>query len=185
MIPKKARVSSESVANSHLFYVAYKFVWSQICFRSSFEFVVPSNISNGSVMSGLSNYTFASSVQFFALTNFDVRFHFNLATFFFKFFSLGLIYIQDFTFNMDCCFCCCFSGVGSSAMYSVSGSSKRFSVSYLYSLMPTIEAMCYSKATKREITHIGYWKKNMYGSHRYTATTTRSIHYIEYWKKIM
>ena len=49
--------------------------------------MVPSNISNGSVMSGLSTYTSASSVQFFALTNFDVRFHFNLATFFFKFFN--------------------------------------------------------------------------------------------------
>ena len=159
LIPKKARVSSESVANSHLFYVAYKFVWSQICFRSSFEFAVPSNISNGSVMSGLSNYTFASSVQFFALTNFDVRFHFNLATFFFKFFSLGLIYIQDFTFNMDCCFCCCFSGVGSSAMYSVSGSSKRFSSLIFIHLCPLQKPCAILKQQKERLLILGIERK--------------------------
>ena len=33
---------------------------------------------------------------------------------------------------------------------------RKFSVSCLYSLIPTKRAMCYSKATKREITHIEY-----------------------------
>ena len=33
----------------------------------------------------MSNNTFASSVHFFALTNLDVRFHFNLTTFFLSF----------------------------------------------------------------------------------------------------
>ena len=33
---------------------------------------------------------------------------------------------------------------------------RKFSVSCLYSLIPTKGAMCYSKATKREITHIEY-----------------------------
>ena len=41
-------------------------------------------------------------------------------------------------------------------------------------------AMCYSNATKREITHIKYRKKNMYGSICYTATTTKNVHHIEY-----
>ena len=43
--------------------------------------------------------------------------------------------------------------------------------------------MCYSKATKWEITHVEYWEKNMYESHVYTATTTKNIHHIEYWKE--
>ena len=33
---------------------------------------------------------------------------------------------------------------------------RKVSVSYLYSLIPTIGVMCYSKTTKREITHIEY-----------------------------
>ena len=47
-------------------------------------------------------------------------------------------------------------------------------VSYLYSLIPTM-AMCYSKTTKREITHFEYCKKNMYETTCYTATTTKKI----------
>ena len=71
------------------FCVAYRFVWSQICFKSSFKFVVLSNISNGLAFSGMSNNRFTSSVSFFALTNLDVRFHFNLAIFFLRFVAAG------------------------------------------------------------------------------------------------
>ena len=42
---------------------------------------------------------------------------------------------------------------------------RKISVSCLCSLIPTMEGMCYSKATKREITLTEYWKKNMYWSH--------------------
>ena len=65
----------------------------QICFicsvASSFKFALPSNISNGLTFSGMSNNTFASSVHFFALTNLDVCFHFNSATFFLSFLAGG------------------------------------------------------------------------------------------------
>ena len=83
LIPKNARISSEFVAHSLPLCVAYRFLWSQIYFTSSFKFVVPSNISNGLAL-GMSNNMFASNVYFLALTNLDVRLHFNSATFFLK-----------------------------------------------------------------------------------------------------
>ena len=62
---------------------------------------------------------------------------------------------------------------------------RKVSVSYLYSLMPTMRAMCYSKATKRDITHIEYWKKNMYGDHVLHCHSNKNIYHIDYWKKSM
>ena len=47
------------------------------------------------------------------------------------------------------------------------------SVSYFYSLMPTMRDMYYSKGTKREITHIEYWRKTYMEATCYTATTTK------------
>ena len=88
-MPKNARITSGSVANSLPFCVPYRFVWLQICFISSFKLVVPSNISSGLALSGMSNNTFASSAHFFALTNLDVRFRFSSATFFLRFWAGG------------------------------------------------------------------------------------------------
>ena len=51
---------------------------------------------------------------------------------------------------------------------------RKVLVSYLYSLTPTM-AMCYSKTTKREITHFEYCKKNMCETTCYTALTTTKI----------
>ena len=82
LIPKKARVCLGFRAKSLPFCIVYRFVWSQICFTSSFKLVVPSNISNGLAFSGISNNTCASGMHFFALTNLDVRFHSNSVTFF-------------------------------------------------------------------------------------------------------
>ena len=82
LIPTKAHISSGFVANSLLFCVAYRFVWLQTCFTSSFKFVVPSKITNGLALPGMSHNAFASSVHFFALKNLDMHFHFNSARFF-------------------------------------------------------------------------------------------------------
>ena len=94
-MPKNARISSGFVANSLPFCVAFRFVWLQICCTISFKFVVPSNISNGSAFYGMSSDTFdvASSMHFFAMTNLDVRFHFNSATFFLSFLT-GVSFIS-------------------------------------------------------------------------------------------
>ena len=82
LIPTKAHISSGFVANSLPFCVAYRFVWFQTYFTSSFKFVVPSKITNGLALSGMSHNTFASSVHFFALKSLDLHFHFNSARFF-------------------------------------------------------------------------------------------------------
>ena len=74
-------ISSGFVANSLLVCIAYIFVWSQICFRSSFRLVVASNISNAVSFSEMSNKTLASGMRYFTLTNLDVSFHFNSVTF--------------------------------------------------------------------------------------------------------
>ena len=46
-------------------------------------------------------------------------------------------------------------------------------------------AMCYSEATKGEITHTEHWKKTCMEDTCYIATTTKNIHHIESWKKSM
>ena len=83
LTPSNVRISSGFVANSLPFCEGYRFAQWQICFTSSFEFAVSSNISNGLAFYGMSNNTFASSVHFFDLTNADVRFRFNSGTFFY------------------------------------------------------------------------------------------------------
>ena len=85
LIRKTGLICLGFVGSSFPFCIAYRFLWSQICFTSSFKFEVPSNISNGLAFSGMSNNMFASGLHCFALTNLDVRFHFNSATFFLSF----------------------------------------------------------------------------------------------------
>ena len=59
---------------------------------------------------------------------------------------------------------------------------RKVLVSYLYSLIPTM-AMCYSKTTKREITHFEYCKKNVWNHVLHSHNNKKNIHHIEYWKK--
>ena len=164
---------------------------------------------------------FASSVQFFALTNLDVRFHFNSATFFLSFSAISKALPSTWTVASGVRSWWLFyllSGISSSAKHSMSESFKRFSVSLSVSLsilssvgyisllsvsrpiciyffllflsiniflklcllhihssnckksfsllsLFTTGVMCYSKATKREITYIEHWKRNMYKRH--------------------
>ena len=128
-------------AKSLPFCVAYKFVWSQICFTSSFKFVGSSNISNGLAFSWISNNTCASGVQFFALTNSDVSFHSNSLTFFVSFLPGGssIAKTSPSTWTVasgvrSWWLYFSLSGICFSAMYCVSESSKRFSISLSVSL---------------------------------------------------
>ena len=120
-------------AKSLPFCIAYRFVWSQICFTSSFKLVFPSNISNGLAFSGISNNTCASGMHFFALTNLDVRFHSNSVTFFVTFLPCGSSISKTSPSTWTVAsgirgwwLYSLLSGICSSAMYSVSESSKRF-----------------------------------------------------------
>ena len=124
-----------------LFCAEYWFVWWQICFTSSFKFAVSSNISNGLAFSGNSNNTFTSSLNFFALTNLVVRFHFNSAIFF----SSSLAHGSSISKTSPSAWTAAsdvtrwwlsslFARIGSSAVYSVSKSSKICSVSLSVSL---------------------------------------------------
>ena len=117
MISKNARISSGFVANFLLFCVVYRSVWSQI---------------------------FASSVHFFALTNLDVRFDYNSTPSFFIFLAGGssISKISPSTWTVasgvrSWWFSSILSGIGSSAIYCVSESSKRFSMSLSVSLLAT------------------------------------------------
>ena len=56
---------------------------------------------------------------------------------------------------------------------------KKSSVSYLNSLIPTMGDMYYSKETKREITHIEYWRKK-YMEYMLYSHNNKNIHHIQY-----
>ena len=86
LIPKKARICLGFRAKSLPFSIAYRFAWSEICFTSSFKFVVLSNISNELAFSEISNNTCASGV--FCFDKFRRAFPFQFRDFLCKFFYL-------------------------------------------------------------------------------------------------
>ena len=54
---------------------------------------------------------------------------------------------------------------------------RNVSVSYLYSLIPTMGTMCCSKGTKRQITRTKFWKETCMEATCYTATTLDNVQY--------
>ena len=130
------RISLGFLANSLRFCVASAFVWSQICFTCSFKFPVSLNISSGLAFSGMFNNTFASSVHLFALANLEVSLHLNSGTFLLSSLSQGSSKFKTLTSIRTVAsgvrswwFSSLLSIIGSSAMYSVSESCKKFSLS--------------------------------------------------------
>ena len=90
----------------------------------------------------MSNNRFASGVHIFSLTNLDVRFHFNSATFFLSFLagSSSISKTSPSIWTVASCvrswwLSSLLSGTASSVSYSVSESSKRVSVSLSVSLL--------------------------------------------------